>query len=81
MTKLNSLNKTVVHTHNLKNEVKPLISRMGSTQFNVRMFSSLATSSSNLENFRLDSNYITGFTDGEGYFSINLAKSAKVHHG
>jgi hypothetical protein len=92
MTILNSLNnKTVkVHPCNFKNEVKPLNSHtvLGSNiQFN-RMFSSLSTGSAaelrkqqNIKNFKLDPNYITGFTDGEGYFSINLARSVKVSHG
>jgi hypothetical protein len=83
-------NKTVkVHSRNFKNEVKPLNSHaaLGSSiQFN-RMFSSLSTGSAatsqqqNIQNFKLDPNYITGFTDGEGYFSINSAKSVKVSHG
>lgn len=40
----------------------------------------LSISSSNI-NFKLDPNYITGFSDAEGYFSINIVKSIKVNIG
>lgn len=67
--------------HSVKNNLKHNLFNFGvGGCIQSRRMVSLSDSSSNI-NLKLDPNYITGFTDAEGYFSIRLIKSIKVKTG